>query len=171
MEILFAKSLCNKNLFWGVYISTQGNYGIHAKCGVYTLQTLRKSKSLTNSTNLHSRTSKGPKCRLSTRTWSLGFISSSSTELDMKSSDAKFLNGIESQLIKLVKTLGEPSLHIKLHKYLLINANWKSKNHSLKKWIGQGKTLHLCATSCAASMAAYGEDSSLSAFTFMPPTI
>jgi len=29
--------------------------------------------------------------------------------------------------------------------------------------------LHLCETSCAASIAAYGEDSSLSALTFIPP--
>lgn len=33
----------------------------------------------------------------------------------------------------------------------------------------QMKTLHLVETSCAASIAAYGEDSSLSAFTFIPP--
>jgi len=31
--------------------------------------------------------------------------------------------------------------------------------------------LHLAATSCAASMAAYGDDSSLSALTFIPPEI
>ena len=30
-------------------------------------------------------------------------------------------------------------------------------------------TLHLWAISCAASIAAYGDDSSLSALTFMPP--
>jgi len=31
--------------------------------------------------------------------------------------------------------------------------------------------LHLAATSCAASMAAYGDDSSLSALTFIPPEV
>jgi hypothetical protein len=30
-------------------------------------------------------------------------------------------------------------------------------------------TLHHVATSCAASIAAYGDDSSLSALTFIPP--
>lgn len=32
-------------------------------------------------------------------------------------------------------------------------------------------TLHRVETSCAASMAAYGDDSSLSALTFMPPEL
>ena len=41
----------------------------------------------------------------------------------------------------------------------------ESKNSTLRGPL----TLHLAATSCAASIAAYGDDSSLSALTFIPP--
>jgi hypothetical protein len=45
----------------------------------------------------------------------------------------------------------------------------QEKAHMNKKIQINAITLHLVATSCAASIAAYGDDSSLSALTFIPP--
>jgi len=45
----------------------------------------------------------------------------------------------------------------------------QEKAHMNNKIQTYAITLHLVATSCAASIAAYGDDSSLSALTFIPP--
>lgn len=55
-----------------------------------TGRTVHKNQ-YTYTTNLHARTSQSPKCRLSTRTWSLGLIATSCTKLDMESSKPQLL--------------------------------------------------------------------------------
>lgn len=47
---------------------------------------------LTNASNLHARTCKSSKRSLSTRTWSFCLVSTSSTELNVQSSNSKLLN-------------------------------------------------------------------------------
>ncbi len=55
---------------------------------------------LTNTTNLHARSSKCSKCGLSTRTRGFCLVTTSSTELDMQSSYSKLLqNGYKALII------------------------------------------------------------------------
>ena len=104
---------------------------------------------LTNTPNFHSRASKCPESRLSTRTRRFCLIPTSSPQLNVQSSNPQFL-----WKLRITKD-------ISTHSY------WDIKKSEIK--VAKWKTLHLCATSCAASMAAYGDDSSLSALTFIPP--
>jgi hypothetical protein len=52
---------------------------------------------LTNASNLHARTRKSPKRRLSTRAWSLCLVSTGRTELNVQSSDSKLLKRAYAQ--------------------------------------------------------------------------
>ena len=106
---------------------------------------------LTYPSNLDASPGKSTECRLSPGTGSLCLVSSSSPQFDVYCPDAELLSIERTSLMCTSQC---------------IILTW------CRACRGEDMhypTLQRTATSCAASIAAYGEDSSRSAFTFMPP--
>lgn len=101
----------------------------------------------------------------------LGLVAARCPHLDVHGRDAEFL-----LCLQISQDVGEGDRKVMMMSRLVFShicldeqMAGRGMTRSTHSPNDAKRTLHLAATSCAASMAAYGDASSRSAFTFMPP--